>query len=255
MKDIFAKLDEILKTGKRAALCIITETKGSTPRKAGSKMVVTEDGQIFGTIGGGSLEHKVAAEARAVCRKVSPVKLNFDLEEDLSMKCGGTAEVYIEPLLPKYKLVIFGAGHVGAALGKYARDFGFEVMYADDREDFINRMAEQGFQVIQGDYISEAKKFVSDEQTFFVVMTPKHAFDHEVTGILGKKAFGYLGMIGSTRKVAEGKRYFLDNNLLTEAEIAKIDMPIGIKFNAQTPEEIAISILAKIIDTKNSFAN
>jgi xanthine dehydrogenase accessory factor len=255
MTDLFAKLDEILQTGRRAALCIITETKGSTPRKAGSKMVVTEDGQIFGTIGGGSLEHKVVKEALAVCRTVSPVKINFDLEEDLSMSCGGMAEVYIEPLLPKYKLVIFGAGHVGAALGKYARDFGFEVTFVDDREDFIMKTAAQGFQVIQGDYISEAKIIDSDEQTFFVVVTPKHAFDHEVTGILGKKAFGYLGMKGSSRKVAEAKSYFLDNNLLTDTEIAKIDMPIGIKFNAQTPEEIAISILAKIIDTKNSFTS
>jgi len=253
MTDIFAKVEELIKVGKRAALCIITDTKGSTPRKAGSKMVVTAEGEIFGTIGGGNFEHRVAKEAMEICKGATPVKLNFDLEDDLEMSCGGTAEVYIEPLLPRLRLVIFGAGHVGSALARYAPDFGFQVIFVDDREQFTARQKELGFQVIHGNYVEEAKNFSADKQTFFVVVTPKHAYDQEVTGILGKKDSGYLGMIGSKRKVAEAKRFYLDNNVLTESEVEKIDMPIGIKFNAETPEDIAISIMARIIDVKNTL--
>lgn len=255
MTDIFAKVEELIKAGKRAAICIITDTKGSTPRKAGSKMVVTAEGEIFGTIGGGSIEHNVAKEAMKICQSTTPVKRNFDLEDDLEMSCGGKVEVYIEPLMPSYRLVIFGAGHVGSALAKYAPDFGFHVIFVDDREQFAAKHEELGFHVIRGNYVEEARAFNADKQTYFVVVTPRHAYDQEVTGILGKKDFGYLGMIGSKRKVAEAKRFYLDNNILTESEVEKIDMPIGLKFNAETPEEIAISILARIIDTKNTLVS
>lgn len=252
MKELWTKIDELTKAGIRASLCIVTGTKGSTPRKAGSKMLVAEDGRTWGTIGGGSIEHTVVKEAVAMCAAKAPVMLRFDLEEDLEMSCGGSVEVYIEPIVPTYHLVIFGAGHVGAALARYATDFGFHVTFVDNREEFAAKQEALGHQAICGDYVTEAGNISSDINTFFVVVTPKHAFDHDVTAILGKKPFAYLGMIGSTKKVAEAKRYFLDNNLLTESEIEKIDMPIGIKFNAETPEEIAVSILAKIIDVKNN---
>lgn len=216
-------------------------------------MIVTEDGETFGTVGGGSIEHRVIDEARKVCRQSQPVKFIFDLEDDLQMQCGGNVEVYIEPVNPPMKLVIFGAGHVGSALGRYAKDFGFRTVFADNRAELIEKKQQLGFEVILGDYIIEGKKYESDKRTFFVVVTHKHAFDQELTGILGKKEFAYLGMIGSGRKVAEAKRFYLENKILTTTEIEKIDMPIGIKFNAQTPEEIAISILAKLIDVKNSI--
>lgn len=253
MKEILAKLEEITNTGRRAALCIVTDTSGSTPRKAGSKMIVTEDGETFGTVGGGSIEHRVIDEARKVCRQSQPMKFTFDLEDDLQMKCGGNVEVYIEPVNPPMKLVIFGAGHVGSALGRYAKDFGFRIVYVDNRPELIEKRQQLGFEVILGDYITEGKKFESDKRTFFVVVTHKHTFDQELTNILGKKEFAYLGMIGSGRKVAEAKQFYLENNILTSTEIEKIDMPIGLKFNAETPEEIAISILAKLIDVKNSL--
>jgi len=254
LKEILAKLDEISKAGKRAALCIVTRTSGSTPRKAGSKMLVIEDGQIVGTIGGGSIEKRVIEEALLLCKKSQPEILSFNLEDDLAMQCGGTMEVYVEPVVPQSGLVIFGAGHVGSALGKYASDFGFRVIFVDERSEFAEKMQQLGFEVINGDFAAEAKKFESDSNTYFVVVTPKHAYDQEVTSILAKKEFAYLGMIGSKRKVAEAKRFYLDNKILTQAEIEKIDMPIGVPFNAQTPEEIAISILAKLIDVKNTMS-
>lgn len=251
MDDIFAKVEEIKRAGKNAALCIVVETSGSTPRKAGSKMLVAETGETYGTIGGGSVEYKMVAEAMTVIRQKEPKKIKLNLETDAAMHCGGMMEIYIEPVSPDLRLVIFGAGHVGAALAHFAKEFGFKITFVDDRPSILKKLKDHGYEIIEKNYIEAANEAVFDEKTYIVVTTPKHEFDEQVTGICAKKPHRYLGMIGSKRKVATAKQNYLDKGLLVVAEIEKIDMPIGIKFNAQTPEEIAISILAKLIDVKN----
>lgn len=251
MDDIFAKVEELKRSGKNAALCIVVETTGSTPRKAGSKMLVTESGETFGTIGGGSVEHKMKAEAMAVISKNEPKKTSLSLEADAGMHCGGTMEIYIEPINPLIPLVIFGAGHVGSALAKYAKDFGFKITFIDFRTELLKNIQDQGYEIIEQNFVEAAIETDFNEKTCIVVTTPKHEFDEQVTAICARKKFRYLGMIGSKQKVATARQNYLRTGQLTETEIEKIDMPIGIKFNAQTPEEIAISILAKLIDVKN----
>jgi xanthine dehydrogenase accessory factor len=252
VEDILFKIAEIRKSGKKAALCIIIDTKGSSPRKAGSKMIVFEDKSIEGTIGGGSLEFKVMDDALKVISGNKPYKFIYDLDEDLSMHCGGTAEVYIEPVLLDSNLYIFGAGHIGKALAKYASDFGFHVIFIDNRKEITDGIDTYKTQFIQDDYIVAAQKLEFSENDFIVIVTPKHAFDEEVLAVCAKKTFGYLGMIGSKTKIALARKRFMEEKILTEQELNKVDMPIGIKFNAQTPEEIAISILAKLIDVRNT---
>jgi xanthine dehydrogenase accessory factor len=252
MDEIFAKIEEIKHSGKNAALCIVVETTGSTPRKAGSKMLVTETGETFGTIGGGSVEYKMVAEAMTVIGQSCPKKIRLNLEADVQMHCGGTMEVYIEPIRPTYRLVIFGAGHVGAALAHFAKSFDFRITFIDNRPAILEKIQNLGYEIIGKNYVEAANETTFDENTFIVVTTPKHEFDERVTGICARKPHFYLGMIGSKLKVSTAKQNYLRNGLLTEAEIEKIDMPIGVKFNAQTPEEIAISILAKLIDVRNS---
>jgi xanthine dehydrogenase accessory factor len=253
MENIFAKIAEIKSSGQVAALCIITATSGSAPRKAGAKMIVTAAGVSYGTIGGGQLERQVTEQALELCRqRQQPVTLHIDLKDDTAMHCGGKVSVYVEPLLPDERLVIFGAGHVGAALARLARMLGFAVTLVDNRENLTKPLTDEGFEVIAEEYISAAHNLATNEHSFLVVTTPQHRYDHEVTGILAQKPYRYLGMIGSRRKVAEAQRYFLEDKILDQQAIDKIDMPIGIPFNAQTPAEIAISILAKIIDVRNS---
>jgi len=251
MDDIFAKVEELKRSGKNGALCIVIETSGSTPRKAGSKMLVTETGETFGTIGGGSVELKMIAEAMSVIGHNEPKKISLSLETDANMHCGGTMEIYIEPINPLIPLVIFGAGHVGSALAHYAKDFGFKITFVDFRTEILKKLYDQGCDIIEQNFVEAASEADFTEKTCIVVTTPNHEFDEQVTGICAKKKFRYLGMIGSKRKVATAKQNYLSTGLLNEEEIGKIDMPIGIKFNAQTPEEIAISILAKLIDVKN----
>ena len=252
MKDILQKINDIVKSGKKAALCIIVETKGSSPRKTGSKMIVFEDGTQEGTIGGGSLELRVIEDAIQVIKKSKALKFKYDLGDDLSMNCGGSAEVYIEPILPQHQLYIFGAGHIGKVLAKYAPDFGFAVTLIDNRKGIENSIDQDNITLDTRNYSNAAKEINFNDQSYIVIVTPKHKYDEEILEIVAKKSAAYIGMIGSKNKVAKAKERILKEKVLTKEELNKIDMPIGIKFNAQTPEEIAISILAKMIDVKNS---
>jgi xanthine dehydrogenase accessory factor len=252
MQRIFAKTEEIILGQQPAALCIVIETHGSTPRKQGAKMIVYADGSIFGSIGGGSIEHMVANAAVNLIATGKPAKVTFNLDKDLGMHCGGTMEVYIEPLNPMQKLFIFGAGHIGKALAAFARELDFSVTLFDPREDIFSDAAFAGFNVINRDYFQAIEEAVFDDNTYIVIVTPKHISDEEIMAAVARKPHVYLGMIGSNRKVDLLKTRFLEENILTTEELEKIDMPIGIKFKAETPREIAISILAKLIDVRNT---
>ncbi len=254
MQSIYAKIEEI-KGGKiPAALCIVIETSGSTPRKQGAKMIVYADGSIFGTIGGGGIEKDVADKAVKLIASGKPVKCVFSLEKDLGMHCGGTMEVYIEPINPVQKLFIFGAGHIGKSLAGFAKELDFSVTLFDPRENIFAEKAFEGCNCINKDYFEAINESAFDNNTYIVIVTPKHASDEEILAVVAKKPHAYAGMIGSTRKVELLKKRFMEEKILPMEVLDKIDMPIGIKFQAETPQEIAISILAKLIDVRNTLS-
>jgi xanthine dehydrogenase accessory factor len=253
MSDLFNKIQELQSAGTSCVLCIITSTSGSTPRKAGSKMLVLPDGSIFGTIGGGSIELAVIRDAAEIFRSREPMVRSYELEEDLAMHCGGSVSVYFDPVLSAPKLYIYGAGHIGRALGKFASSLGFRIFFFDDRPDIYREFHVEGAECITGDYFETIEKTEFDKDTYIVITTPKHIYDEQILGIVAKKDHAYLGMIGSKRKVAEARKKFLSEGTLTEEQLDEVDMPIGIPFAAETPEEIAISILAKLIDTRNTL--
>ena len=253
MSDIYSKIADLAASGKQAALCIITETSGSTPRKAGSKMIVLEDKNIIGSIGGGNVEIKVIEDAVSVIGNGKPAKLSYDLEAGAEMVCGGKVEIYIEPVYPHKHLLVLGAGHVGGAVARFASSLGFRLSIIDDRPEIINKLNIENAELICGDYLASVRDFRFSENTFIVITTPSHAYDEELTAYCAKQPHAYLGMIGSKKKVEKARLRFKEEFSLSEEEINNIDMPIGIKFNAQTPEEIAVSIIAKLIDVKNKI--
>ena len=255
MQTVFSKAEEIRNTNQRAAICIVVETKGSTPRKAGSKMIVFRNGTIFGSIGGGSVEKEVADKTLELIDLGKPVKCSFNLENDLGMHCGGYMEVYIEPINPSQKLYIFGAGHIGKALAGFAKEFDFSITVFDPREGIFDDPAFGSCICVGKDYFAAIDEAVFDENTYIAIVTPKHIYDEEILVKVARKPHAYVGMIGSRRKVEQASQRFLDENLLTADEIDSIDMPMGIRFNAQTPQEIAISLLAKLIDVRNQVMN
>ncbi|MDZ4203616.1 MAG: XdhC family protein [Bacteroidales bacterium] len=252
MKDILLQLPELKQQGKAFVLCLVTEAHGSTPRKEGARMLVFDDGSIMGTIGGGSIELQAIADARDVLASGKPAKKKYKLEDDLQMHCGGSMEVYFEPFAEDLKLYIFGAGHVGREVGRYAAELGFRVVFIDHRPEIFKEFESQYAHCIASDYIQALDQLKFTPRDFVVITTPKHEYDENLLEHLAKKHLAYLGMIGSKRKVAEARKRLLSEKALTEAQLDFVDMPIGIPFNAETPREIAISIVAKLIDVKNN---
>lgn len=253
MESIYQKIEELQKRNGTGALCIVISTSGSTPRKTGAKMIVYPDGSISGTIGGGSVEKEVTEKAIELMKTGKPEKFSFCLEEDFAMHCGGNVDVYIEPFLPTQKLYIFGAGHIGKAVLKFAKELDFKITVIDSRENIFSGSDYSFCECINDDYYKAIDNLVFDENTFCVIVTPKHSYDEEILIKLSKMPHAYLGMIGSDRKVAILKKKLLDEKIISTEEIEKIDMPIGIKFVAETPAEIAISIVARLIDVKNTL--
>src|SRR5260221_14558245 len=141
--DLFEEIVRLRRAGKRGALATIVHTNGSIPSYESSRMLVREDGSIAGTIGGGCVEADVWAAAKEVMKLEAPRKMVFNLNHEASydngLICGGTLEIFVEPILPQPVLYIFGGGHVSMALANAASTAGFAIGVIDDRESFANR--------------------------------------------------------------------------------------------------------------------
>ena len=251
--NIYSEIEKVRKSGIDAALCTIIHTKGSTPRKVGAKMLVLADGTIKGTIGGGNLEKEVIKNALIQLKKNEPKLFKHDLLHQHNMCCGGTVEIFIEPLEKMKRLYIFGAGHTGQALAKYALGMDFEIFVIDDRKEYIDQLKEvPEVNKLHLNYKKVLPTLPFDEQTFVVILTYEHEIDRDILSYCIKKPHAYLGMIGSQRKIEMTKKMFLDAGIATKEQLEKVNMPIGANILAETPEEIAISILAELIEVKNS---
>lgn len=250
MDSLYKELSSIENSGKPAALCIIIESHGSTPRKAGTKMIVYPNGSISGTIGGGQLEHLVIERAKEVMQTGQASIENLNLNDDAGMSCGGATKVYIEPIKPKYQLYIFGAGHIGRFLAKVAPDLGFQVTLIDERDGIFDNFPVSNIQFINKHHSQVFDSIHFVPSTFICVATHNHDYDREIIAHCAKKTYAYLGMIGSKNKIEKSKQLFREKQLLSEQEMRQIDWPMGVKINCETPEEIGISILAKLVDIK-----
>lgn len=244
-------LKDIIRKNQNAAYCVIVQTKGSTPRKVGAKMIVFENGSIKGSIGGGNLEKKVIENALKQIIKKKPKLFKHDLLHQHNMCCGGTVEVYIEPLQKMNKLYIFGAGHTGNALSKIAHYLNFEVYVIDDRKEYLDVIKNEEISKLNVSHSKVLPSLPFDENTYIVIMTYEHSFDRDILAYCIKKPNAYIGMIGSKRKITLTKKIFIEREIATKKELERVDMPIGINIKANEPEEIAISILAKLISVKN----
>jgi xanthine dehydrogenase accessory factor len=251
MESFYQKAADTERAGKPAAVCIVISTSGSAPRKSGAKMIVYADGTIFGTIGGGAVEKQVITDAISCLAKHESMTRDYSLEADLSMHCGGKMNIFIEPLTLSPDLFIFGAGHVGKAVARYASDLGFRITLFDERPGIFEQGHIPGCSFVSGDFKKSVSETVFNDHCFIVIVTPEHIKDEEVLALVSSRPHAYIGMIGSKRKVEIIRQNLLAKKAMTEEQINQIDMPIGIKIAAETPEEIAISIIGKLIDVKN----
>jgi xanthine dehydrogenase accessory factor len=245
----YQEIAELIKQQERAVLCIVVETKGSTPRSAGSKMLVYPDGSISGTIGGGEMEHRVVQEALEALAEGKPrlisYKMNDPKEGDPGL-CGGQLEVYVEPILPKKTVVVVGAGHVGLAVVHLAKWLGYAVIVSDDRPDFAtSELVPEADDYHTGSILDLLEKHRVHELTSFVLTTRGVDVDTEGLPAILKTPAAYIGVIGSRRRWETTRKNLLETGI-EEEQLSRVHSPMGLELNAETPEEIAVSILAEI---------
>jgi len=256
--DLFEEIVKLRREGRRAALATIVHTNGSIPSYESSRMLVREDGTIAGTIGGGCVEAEVWAAAKDVIRGEAPRKMTFNLNHEASydngLICGGTLEVFVEPILPQPVLYIFGGGHVSIALAKAAHATGFGIGVIDDREAFANAARFPMAHEIYTTYEEAFEKLKPNASSYIVIVTRGHRDDLRCLRWAAASEARYVGMIGSKRKVLSVYKALEKEGIALE-NFQRVHAPVGLDIGALTPEEIAISITAELIAVRRNAAN
>ena len=253
--DLFEEIVKMRRAGQRGALATIVHTNGSIPSYESSRMLVREDGSLVGTIGGGCVEADVWAAAKEVMQKESPRKMVFNLNNEASydngLICGGTVEIFVEPILPQPVVYVFGAGHVSMAMAKAASAAGFAVGVVDDREAFANLQRFPMAQDVFTSYEQAFEKIQPNASTYLVIVTRGHKEDMRVLAWAVRTQARYVGMIGSKRKVLSVYKALEQEGYRPE-EFERVYAPMGLEIGALSPEEIAISIVAELIAVRRN---
>lgn len=249
--DIFEEITRVRRAGQKCALATIVHVRGSIPSYESAKLLVREDGSILGTIGGGCVEAEVWTAAREVIETERPKHLHFTLGHDASYEngliCGGQLDVFIEPITPQPRAIIFGAGHISKSLCQIASLAGFHTTVVDDREMFANRERfPTADQVIAVDYESVFESLGINSTCYIIIVTRGHRDDMRVLKLAAATPARYIGMIGSKRKVISVVKT-LESEGVPREQLERIHAPMGLEIGAVTPEEIAVSIVAEMI--------
>ena len=254
--EIYQAISDLLAAGKRGAVATVIGADGSTPGKEGAKMLVREDGTTVGTIGGGCTEASVWALAREAIAADAPLRERFKLspkqagEEGLA--CGGTVEVFVEPIGTSPRVILFGAGHIAGFVAQFCYLVGLEVQVVDDRAQFANTdNFPHATQIVVSDFESCFEKISVTENTYVVIVTRGHRYDQLTLSGAIKTPASYIGLIGSRIKIAH-----IVHNLKREgadpAKLERVHAPIGLDIGARSPEEIALSITAQLVADRRS---
>ena len=249
--DIYEQIVELRRQGRRGAVATIVNVRGSIPSFKTAKMLVRDDGSIVGTIGGGCVEADVWQAAREVMESEKPRTLKFDLNQDprydTGLVCGGTLEIFVEPILPPAILYLFGAGHVASSVCSTASAAGFEVVGVDDRSSYATKERFPAAREVHAlDFDEAMRKFDPSESTYVVIVTRGHRDDMRILRWAVQTRARYVGMIGSKRKVIEIFRALQGEGIPADL-FERVHAPIGLDIGAVTPEEIGVAITAELI--------
>jgi xanthine dehydrogenase accessory factor len=249
---------DIRRRGERGALCTVTRVSGSAPAREAMRMAVRADGSFVGTVGGGSFEEEVRRAALLAMDDEKCRSLTFELTEDdeaePGLVCGGTLEVFVEPLTVP-RLAVLGAGHLGQAVARVAAPAGFRVTVADDRTTHAVRdRFPAAAEVLALPWEESFEVLPADGTTYVVIVTRSCAIDKRcLAWALGTRA-RYVGMIGSSRKVAKARERLLARGVPAEA-FDRLHAPVGLDIGARTHEEIAVAVVAEMIAVRRTGAS
>lgn len=245
--ELYEEVVRLVRRGELFALATVVAHGGSSPRKSGAKMIVRCDGSSLGTVGGGRIEQETIQAARRALSTGEASTLEFVLTEEHGYACGGSMSVFVDPQGRRPQLVMFGAGHVGRAVTSLAHGCGFRVVVVDERPDCAVPELLPGADEIICSTVGDAfGRLDLDRECFAVIATPGHLHDFAaVRGCLATEA-GFIGLLGSRRK-RETLLRALEDEGFDDVRRARIITPVGLEIGAQTPEEIAVSIVGQLI--------
>jgi xanthine dehydrogenase accessory factor len=245
MRDVTLALAALLDSGRAGALATVIKTTGSTPQVPGARLLLLADGSSVGTIGGGAIERKVLEALSELLAGGEPRVLACDLARDLGMCCGGSMEVFLEPVRAEPRLTLFGAGHVAAPTAALARSVGFDVVVVDEREALNTSARFPGCRLELADVKSALDALAPGERDYLLIVTHDHRLDEEALRFSLKTRARYIGLVGSRRKVYR----LLERVVAREGrvDLTRVYAPVGVDVGAVTPGEIAVSIVAELV--------
>lgn len=254
--EIFRRLTQLLGEGKKAVLCTLVEKKGSGPRNIGAKMVIDPEGNTLGTIGGGEMERKLVFEALKTMKEDRPRAIDFTLGIEpkegavaIDSKCGGEVKVFMDIVEPIPRLVIIGSGYIAKPLAELADMVGFEVIVVDDAETATWERFPMAKEIHSGPFAEEIRLVKIGASDYVTIVHGETSYELEtLRNILPKKPT-YIGLLGSRNKASAHKRHLSEEGF-NAMELEAIHAPIGVSIGAETPEEIAVSIIAELINLR-----
>jgi xanthine dehydrogenase accessory factor len=258
--DVYEELTRLRRLGQKCALATIVQVRGSIPSYESAKLLVREDGSLVGTIGGGCVEAEVWNAAREVMDTGKPRHMSFNLGQDAAydngLICGGQLDVFVEPVMPSPRALIFGAGHISKSLAQVLGMAGFLTTVVDDRESFANRERfPDADEVLSGEYENIFPNLQVNESSYIVIVTRGHRDDMRVLRWAVSTPARYVSMIGSRRKVINVVKE-LEKEGISRESMERIYAPMGLEIGAISPEEISISVAAEMIAVRrNSDSN
>ncbi|MFQ6100729.1 MAG: XdhC family protein [Anaerolineae bacterium] len=248
---------EAIRRGESAAMATVIGARGSTPRNTTAKMLIYADGRTVGTVGGGGVEARVIEEAKAAIAEGRPRELDYSLVDEKRGDpgiCGGNMRVFVEVLTPRPTLLIIGGGHIGQAVAELGAFLGYRIAVVDERPEMVTPERFPWAEMrLTGDPAQQVVDFPLTEHTYVVMVTPHHTLDEKVLALLADRPRAYVGLIGSSRRSALTFERAREAGV-SEDFLERIHTPIGLDIGAETPREIAVSILAEIIAVQRGCA-
>jgi xanthine dehydrogenase accessory factor len=258
MLEIYQEITKLISAGERAVLATVISSQGAAPRKAGAKILIKRDGTTIGTIGGGSVEHLICKQAGDMMDSTEAQVVHFDLSgegDSPGMICGGQMDIFLEPIAPRETLYLFGAGHISQNVAAMGKRLGFQVVVIDPRAEFNNaELFPAADSLMVEEYARAFSHLHIDDQSYIVIFTPGHVFDEQCLEFAAGTGARYIGMIGSEKKVRDIKKRLLAKGT-AQHRLDKVHAPIGLAIGAETPEEIAVSILAEIVEVRRASSS